>query len=459
MDAFVRHFDDALLPKIGTARRTKLFSNTLLFALPILKGEVNPVDLMLIEGIRIIYPHLYGEIRENPEIFLHGNGDASRGTHPGSSNRVDSLIEIATPELTSEERQQLKLRLLEPLFPRISNAIYSGEWDEIWASEQRIASIQYFKRYFTYSVPVGDVPDAQVEALCEVAPTASDIEKRALLEGFASRQALPRVILRLRQREGSLTPSQASALITTFAPNGDILPRERGAMVLADTRARAAMLIASLLRQVPVGEFRQAEAERAIQIAQPIGFAVECVSWIRHYENKPPEKRVLSDKGDQALAAILTARIEQADAVSPLYIAHPKDASSLFWSWANGTSEAHVQRRLMTLFDEAPEQLDDFLGCFVGEAWGIESGLPRPADFERRQYGAVSHFIPADYVARNLRRRYGAELDTPQSHPPDAMAQSRRIAHQFMVVHQYVLDELQTATEAKAKNGPSDKAD
>jgi len=55
VDAFVRHFDDALLPQLETPRRAKLFSNALMFALPILKGEVNPVDLMLIEGIRVMY--------------------------------------------------------------------------------------------------------------------------------------------------------------------------------------------------------------------------------------------------------------------------------------------------------------------------------------------------------------------------------------------------------------------
>ena len=439
VDAFVRHFDDALLPRLETPRRAKLFSNALMFALPILKGEVNPVDLMLIEGIRVMNPNLYITIRENPSLFLRGEQEELRSFHQEAVGRIDTLIEHATPELTDDERKIVKPRLLEPLFPRIARSIYGGEWDGIWGAEQKICSSEYFKRYFTYSVPVGDVPDAHVAALCEAAPDASDTERRVLLEAFAARQGIPRVISRLRQREESLTQVQASALISTFAINGDLLPRERGMMVLADTRAKAGMLIAGLLRQIPVGEPRQAEAERAIQIAMPVGFAMECISWIRHYKDKPPEKRVLADEGEAPLRAILTTRIEEADAVSPLFIAHPKDAPSLYWSWADGTSVAHVRQRLEALFDAAPELLDAFLGCYIGEAWGMESGLPRPADFDRRQYDSASHLIPAEYVAANLRLRYGAELDTPQNYPPDTMAQPRRVAHQFMTVHQAVL--------------------
>lgn len=459
IDVFVRYFDDALLPRLETPRRAKLFSNALMFALPILRGEVNPVDLMLIEGIRVIYPNLYTGIRENPAFFLHGERDERRSARQGAVNRIDSLIERTTPELTADERERVKSRLLEPLFPRIGSMGYGGEWDGIWGAEQKVCSSQYFKRYFTYSVPVGDVPDAHVAALCEAAPAASDAEKRVLLEAFAARQGLPRVISRLRQREESLTQVQASALITAFALNGDLLPRERGMMVLADTRAKAGMLIAGLLRQVPAGAYRQAEAERAIQIAMPVGFAMECIRWIRNYEDTPPERRVLADEGEAPLRAILTARIEEADAVTPLFIAHPKDAPYLYRSWADGTSVAHVRQRLEALFDAVPEQLDAFLGCYVGEAWGMESGLPRPADFAREQYNSVSHLIPAEYVATNLRLRYGAELDAPQNYPPDTMAQPRRVAHQFMTVHQYVLQAQHAATQPVAGEEPADDVD
>lgn len=455
IDAFVRYFDDALLPRLETPRRAKLFSNALMFALPILKGEVNPVDLMLIEGIRVIYPNLYTAIRENPALFLRGERDDGGATRRGTPNRIDELIERAIPESTPDERERVISRLLAPLFPRIGSMIYGGEWDKIWEAEQKVSSSQYFKRYFTYSVPVGDVPDTQVAALCEAAPSASDAEMRTLLEAFASRHGLPRVIARLRQREESLSQDQASALITAFALNGNLLPRERGMMVWTDTRAKAGMLIAGLLRQVPAGELRQAEAERAIQIAMPIGFAMECIRWIRSYADTPPERKVLTDGGEAPLTAILAARIQEVNTQMPLFIAHPKDAPHLYRTWADATSVAQVRQKLESVFDSNPEQLDNFLACYVGEAWGMESGLPSPADFAREQYNSVTYLISGEYVAANLRLRFGEELASPQFHPSDTMVQSRRVAHQFMAVHQYVL-QAQSAASVPATGNELD---
>jgi len=451
VDAFIRHFDDALLPKLETPRRAKLLSNALLFALPILKGEVNPVDFMLIEGIRVIYPNLYIGIRENPELFLQGEKNGRNYAREGTANRIDNLIVSATSELSAEERECVKLRLLVPLFPRVGSTGYGSEWEEEWGSEQKVCSKQYFKRFFTYSVPLGDVPDARVTALCDEAPVASNEEQRALIESFAERQGLPRVISRLRQIAGSLTSAQASALITMFARNGDLLPRERGMMIMADTRATAGMLISELLRQVPAGVERQMEAERIMNIATPVGFALECLRWIRHYENKPQERRVLADEGEAPLRTILSARIDTADAESPLFIAHQKDARPLYWTWADTASVPHVRQRLITLFDAAPEMLDTFLGCYVGESWAMSSGLPSPGDFGRDEYDSVTHLIPGAYVAANLRLRYGEELDSPQHYPRDTLMQSRRIAHQFMTVHHDVLEEQAAATAPGGK--------
>jgi len=446
IDAFVRYFDDALLPKIETPRRAKLLSNALMFALPILRGEVNPLDLMLIEGIRVIYPELYAAIRDHPTIFLKGEREARHEQRHEVANYIDTIIQKATPTLSDDERTVLRSRLLQPLFPRMGNMSYGTEWDSIWAKEQKVCSAEYFKRYFTYSIPVGDIPDSHIAALCEGVTQASPTEGRALLESFAARQGLPRLVTRLRQREDTLTAEQAIALIATFTANGDLLPRERGMMILADTRAQAGMLIAGLLRQIPSAEVRQEEAEQAIRMATPVGFAMECIRWIQSSEDAPPERRVLSNEGEASLKEILTERIEKANAETPLYTSNPKDAQYLYWSWVHGTSQQHVCEQLVKTFDARPEEIDLFLATYLGESWGLESGLPSPEDFQRRHYDSVTQLLPAEYVAANLQKRYGDELDVPQEYPPESMSQARRVAHQFMVVH---LDVLQRPPEAE----------
>lgn len=67
---FADVFDKAFLHRIETPRLAKRLANAMTFALPILRGEVEAVDLILLESIRAFYPLLYASIRENEEIFV-----------------------------------------------------------------------------------------------------------------------------------------------------------------------------------------------------------------------------------------------------------------------------------------------------------------------------------------------------------------------------------------------------
>lgn len=117
----------------------------------------------------------------------------------------------------------------------------------------------------------------------------------------------------------------------------------------------------------------------------------------------------------------------------------PKDAASLYWHWAHQRGREQVAAALTGRFDNAPQEVDAFLDCFVGEGWDMESGLPRRSDFDRENYDSVSRLVAPEYIAVNLRQRFGAELDAPNYYLNDEMPVARRFAHQFMFVHGNVL--------------------
>ena len=59
-----------LEPLFRTPRQAKLYGNALLFALPIMKGEINIVDQILLEGMRIFHSALYERVRTSPQLVL-----------------------------------------------------------------------------------------------------------------------------------------------------------------------------------------------------------------------------------------------------------------------------------------------------------------------------------------------------------------------------------------------------
>jgi predicted KAP-like P-loop ATPase len=179
--AFSRHFVDGINPRLETPRQSKLYVNALTFALPLLKGEVHPVDLLLIEGIRIFYPKLYITIRDNPDHFLQRH----RGiANDAQRDRAVATINDGLEGSRIQDKEQVRKLLLEMLFPRLKSVSYGPEWDKRWAREQRICSDEYFKRYFSYSVPVGDVSDVELIRLLESLPEMSADDVDRFLKGL-----------------------------------------------------------------------------------------------------------------------------------------------------------------------------------------------------------------------------------------------------------------------------------
>lgn len=449
IDTFVRHFIDGLSPRIKTPRLAKLYSNALTFALPLLKGEVDPVDMMLIEGIRVLYPALYSEIRQNEDLFLKGMQSSTASFNQDQQpNQIDSLLSRALPDLNTEERRQILKGILEPLFPRIKNVTYGNDWDSIWNTKQKICSRQYFKRYFAYAIPEGDIPDSLIQDILERLAILNPEETSHLLQDVSARNSIPQLISKLRIKEDSIDEAYAEPLIIALASNSNLLPRERGPMSIGGTWAQGAILVSQLMKKIPSMDTRQQIALAIATRSQTLGFGFECLRWIRHSHDEPEELRVLSIDGESAFKNSLANRIEQADGQAPLYLTDAKDAPGLYWLWTEQLGAELLRSRLIARFEQTPNELNDFLDCYVGEAWGLESGLPRKADFSRDSYDAVSKLIDPKVIASCLYNIYGNELDNPIFHPSDDWDSSRRIAHQFMYIHQHA-----ESTKSTNQNG------
>jgi hypothetical protein len=72
------------------------------------------------------------------------------------------------------------------------------------------------------------------------------------------------------------------------------------------------------------------------------------------------------------------------------------------------------------------------------------------SDFRREQYDSITALVPSDFIVVNLMDRFGDELRTPSFHNDDNMPIARRIAHQFVFIHNVVQDEQKTVANAPA---------
>jgi predicted KAP-like P-loop ATPase len=142
--------------QLGTPRRAKLYGNALLFSLPLLKREVNPVDLMLIEGVRIFYPSLYEAIRKHKDFFT---GTFKKENIESVKKQIENIINTAF-DLQQDINKESIINLLKQLFPNLNKTHYDMPFDSYiilgWNLTKRICSENYFSKYFLYSVPNGE---------------------------------------------------------------------------------------------------------------------------------------------------------------------------------------------------------------------------------------------------------------------------------------------------------------
>lgn len=432
-DTFAQHFIEGLEERLRTPRHAKLYVNALMFALPILKGEVHPVDLMLIEGLRVAYPKLYIAIRNNPECFLKGGFTE----HYEAEMHEKLLAEVLNQSLKGmSDAEKVKIHnLLHTLFPRMRNTSYDSGWDRRWAREQRICSDHYFKRYFAYDVPSGDVADLEVVRFLDSLSGMDEVHQNLTLQEFSNRNAFPHLIRKLREWESEVEPAIARPLALAIARNGSFIPRERGMLISDMTLRQAGILLASLLKRIPMCQEREFLADEICRHVQPLAFGFEYIRQVRHSDKESNHDRLLSVAAEQRICAGLAERIGIYSNETPLYLSSGRDAPRLYFLWNKFGNQEAVTAHLRARFEANPGEVDTFLDTFVGEAWGMEDGLPHRADFDRESYDAIAKLINPEIIVENLRQRYGGELDTPSFHLGRDVSLARRIAHQFVYIH------------------------
>jgi len=433
--AFVRHFIDGLEPRLVTPRQVKRYTNALMFALPLLKGEVHPVDQMLLEGIRVFYPKLYTVIRDRPDMFLPDGSDRHY-TEEAQAETLEMLA-IGLKGLDPLE-QKAATNILQVLFPRLKRGYEGPDWDRRWAQEQRICSEWYFSRYFHYATSEGDVPDQAVAALIRDASTASEGDIETRLRDLAGNGKAAHLVQKLWWRGEALESQPAKTLALAMARNGTIFPKDEQLYSLAATFYQAAILVMKLVKRSLNNETRAALARQILREAEPLPFAVECLRWFRRDATNPESEQIVSTAVEQELGECLADRIRKAAMGQPPYIAYPDASHTILWVWhtygAPGAVEAYLKARLAA----DPSEAMKLLGTYVPTAINPETGLVDKSTFGREAYDAITQMVDPTILYTHVASLYRLPRELNESVFHTNLPFEERVAQQFAYVHQQV---------------------
>jgi len=153
---------------ISTPRHVIRLINVLRATYPSVIGEVNTVDFIAIEAIRVFMPRLYDEMRKNQDLL------SGVSTESGRENTVEQRRKIFETwlELLPEEDRDSAKKLLSIIFPRFNSAFggdnYGSDWLPNWRKQLRVCSPDKFPIYFRFTLGSDSISNAEINALLKV---------------------------------------------------------------------------------------------------------------------------------------------------------------------------------------------------------------------------------------------------------------------------------------------------
>lgn len=216
--------------------------------------EVNPVDLIAIEAIRLFEPDVYAAMGKE-QAALTGRG--ARTLKFDDDKEVKLIVEELLKKAQPNNKENVQ-GLLRKLFPKIAHHLgamgRTTQEDPEWFLERRICHSDIFQKYFVLGTPTADITREEIDKC--LAATHSSIELLKQLQILAGRGRLGVFVLRLTAFIEKLDLKDALPFTTGLMDAGDLLPPE------ANDSSR--MLSASSTAKRVIHHFlkREADAEK-----------------------------------------------------------------------------------------------------------------------------------------------------------------------------------------------------
>lgn len=172
--------------------------------------EVNIVDFLLLEALRVFEPDLHEALFRERELVLQEQrfrGDSRRD--------ADRVAAARLLEIVSEERRVIARDALKDLFPPLEWAYggtnYADGFYSKWLAAKRVCSPRYFPRYFELQTAVGEMSERRFVAFIDATVTEDGLA--AAIAEVEADGLLPSLVARFDESVDRLPVENAAVLL------------------------------------------------------------------------------------------------------------------------------------------------------------------------------------------------------------------------------------------------------
>ncbi|MBD3655779.1 P-loop NTPase fold protein [Marinobacter sp.] len=271
-------YHDGIDALIQVPRDVVRFTNTLAVTYPAVRGEVNAVDFIALEALRVFLPGLYDVIRSNPDKF----SGHSRDSRYDADERTKEAFHTGWAQALPHHLQESSKALIERIFPKTGRMGYGSDWLAEWRRNLRACHPDVFPIYFRLTVPPGTIRRGEMMALLSLAASPADFGN-ALVQAKEERRpdgmSKARALLeRLMDHvEKDIPDAHIPEVIQALFDAGDALidPADERGMFDFGNVSRASRPVYHLLKRLSAD--RRADV---LEAALRAGSAVAVQSWL-----------------------------------------------------------------------------------------------------------------------------------------------------------------------------------
>jgi predicted KAP-like P-loop ATPase len=390
------------------------FLNSISVTFPAICKEVNPVDFIAVEAIRVFKPDLYEFIRSKKDGFTRVQSGYSSS---GQKEREEFLSSLE--KRIQKEESEPMMNIITELFPNIGNAGYDESWRPEWRRLLRVCHPDIFPVYFHFSLPPDAISHLDVMDLIEsalddeqFAARLQQLNKEPFTVGTSKLTAM--LDRMLDHGENGIPEDVIPNFFKVFLSIGDELltSEEEGNRLAPGNDSRIVRLMYMLLKRYPLKTatpaIYQAINEGAAIHIQGRLLSVLGNETIRSQDRDAP---VFPDEDIKKLQECWTESLPK-----KLSLDHEKLPSILF-HWAQ-MGEKEKARSWSLKKTKTLKNLVRFITAFLGYTTSYSS-LEGEKKTPRLNPKNLEPFIGIDEAARRLKRLdmkpYGKEEQTAVS--------------------------------------------
>jgi hypothetical protein len=351
-------------------RQIKRFFGQVEAMYPLVQGNVDFIDFLLITFVRTVHPGVYRRLVTHKDELTGTPYDLK--DQPFSERLNDWRARLAKDGTPDDDISGL-LEVLGAMFIPIAEAIGNGPrggtaYDRL-AAARRIGSGLYFDWYFYLAPTPGDVPDDVIAAaLAEVLAGVAGSAVTAVAGAVAT---APQSILDRIARALPSDPGSRRALVPFVAMLAHQVPEQSG--VLGSTSLVGEFLVADLLRTSALDD----PSALAAEIAEAAGAALlaeVAVHALQSYERESAEVPKAFAEFLKEVPPIIEAALNR-EAVMPVEDTH--EVLAMLFRWRDLAGEDAPRGWLQAHLDSGGWSSGDFVGLFVPLATSYGEGAPR----------------------------------------------------------------------------------